>query len=396
MKSPAGRDLGQLWAHHNAEWRDPAQVASQWQEAVQTDPRMLRHTSQGVWWETLAAGGITLLVTREYEHLLMGLHAGQHGPHVSFMRLPHPSGLVVQRKRALVYVASTRNPNQVYELRPVTGLLPRLDVKTRGVAEERPLIPSRSRFFPGCLYVHDLALIGNELYANAVGQNAVVRLDEDGRYERVWWPRCIEEHGAPLFTQNYIQLNSMAAGHDLRTSYFSASADRISARRPGHRNYPVDGRGVIFSGSTREPVVGGLTRPHSARWHAGRLWVDNSGYGEFGYVDIRAGKFVVVSRLPGWTRGLCFQGEVAYIGTSRVLPRFRTYAPGVDAESSVCALHAVDIQTGKILGSLKWPYGNQIFAIDWMSEATTTGFPFVAGRKRTIRDKALFYAFQPA
>jgi hypothetical protein len=44
----------------------------------------------------------------------------------------------------------------------------------------------------------------------------------------------------------------------LTTSYFSASAAKLSARRPGHRNFPVNKRGVIFSGTTREPIAGGV------------------------------------------------------------------------------------------------------------------------------------------
>ena len=76
-----------------------------------------------------------------------------------------------------------------------------------------------------------------------------------------------------------------------------ASADIISARRPGHKNFPVDRRGVIFSGATREPVARGLTRPHSARLHRDQIWVDNSGYGEVGLIE--GEKFRAVSRLPG-------------------------------------------------------------------------------------------------
>ena len=31
------------------------------------------------------------------------------------------------------------------------------------------LLPVRARYLPGTLHLHDLALIGGELYANAVG-----------------------------------------------------------------------------------------------------------------------------------------------------------------------------------------------------------------------------------
>ncbi|MGH2362612.1 MAG: DUF4915 domain-containing protein, partial [bacterium] len=326
-----------MWSRHHAEWREPSQIASQWRDAAEIDSHLLRHTARGAWWKILAETGLTLLVTREYEHLVMAMRAAANGPVISYMPMPHPSGLVVDRARGVVHIASTRNPNQVYDFMPVTDLTPRLDVKLEPL-RDRPLVPVRSRFFPGCLYMHDLALIQGALHANAVGENAVVRLYDDGQYERVWWPRCIETDSGRMFGQNYIQLNSIAAGTDLSTSYFSASADRPSARRPGHKNLPVDKRGVIFSGATREPVARGLTRPHSARLYNGRVWVNNSGYGELGVVE--NGGFAPVARLPGWTRGLCFYGQIAFVGTSRVIPRFRRYAPGLDVDTSLCGVHA--------------------------------------------------------
>jgi len=384
------RELNPLWSRHDAAWRDPAQIASQWQEADRVDPRLLRFTVRGAWWDILEELRVTLLVTREYEHLIIAIRADR-GPAVSYMPIPHPSGVAVNRTRGIVYVASTRNPNQVYDFVPVSGLMVRLDVQLDPL-KERPLVPIRSRFLPGSLYLHDLAIVAGALHANAVGQNAVIRLEDDGRYARVWWPRCIEVARGPIFGRNHIQLNSIAAGLDLSTSYFSASSDRLSWRRPGHRNYPVDRRGVIFSGATREPIVRGLTRPHSARLSDGRLWVENSGYGELGITE--AGSFRALARLPGWTRGLCFCGPIAFAGTSRVIPRFRQYAPGLDIARSVCGVHAFDTRSGKVIGSLVWPYGSQVFAVDWVPADYASGFPFSAqGRRATAREKKLFYSF---
>jgi uncharacterized protein (TIGR03032 family) len=336
------------WSLHDAEWRDPAHVVALWQGG---EPAGLRSRVRGRFWEAL--DGLCLLVTREYEHLVVGLAEGRQ----THMALPHPSGLAVAAGR--VTVASTRNPNQLVELAPAA-------------VEGRPLVPVRTEFHPGSLYLHDLAYVGGVLHGNAVGENVVVRL-EGGRAERVWWPKAIETESGPDFSKNYLQLNSIAAGPSLEASFFSASAERMSSRRPGHRNFPVDGRGVVFSGATREPVVRGLTRPHSARFHEGRLWVESSGYGELGVVS--DGRYEAVARLPGWTRGLGFHGSVAFVGTSRVLPRFRMYAPGLDLDRSVCGVHAVDTRSGEVLGSFVWPEGNQVFAVEPVPLSLTGGFP---------------------
>lgn len=388
---PGESGLDPSWERHNAEWREPAQIASLWREAAGTDPRMLRCVTRGPWWEILASCRITLLVTREYEHLVMALNAAGRRPMITYFPMPHPSGLAVDRSRGIIHIASTRNPNQVIDLEPVTGLLPRLDVRAEPL-EGRPLLPVRSRFFPGCLYLHDMAMVGGDLYANAVGQNAVVRLGDQAGAERVWWPRCIETKSGPEFGRNYLQLNSIAAGSDLATSYFSASADRIGLRRPGQQNFPVNRRGVVFSGATREPLARGLTRPHSARLWAGKIWVDDSGYGSLSVIEGR--RSLTVARLPGWTRGLCFCEGIAFIGTSRVLPRFRQYAPGLDVDASVCGVHAVDAASGVVRASLIWPDGNQIFSVDWAAADFTTGFCFRAGRRASVREKKLFYAFE--
>ena len=76
-----------------------------------------------------------------------------------------------------------------------------------------------------------------------------------------------------------------------------------------------------------------------------------------------------------------------------MIPRFSRYAPGLDVDRSVCGVHAIDVRTAKIVASLVWPAGNQIFAVDWLPAETTAGLPFVAGRKPGARTRHLFYGF---
>lgn len=380
--------LDALWAHHHAELRDPLRVAAQWDSASEIDPRLLRHSVRGRFWETIEACRGTLIVTREYEHLVVALAIVKGRRRASYLRLPHPNGLAVDARRGLLYIASTRNPNMLFELAPAREFVDRDDAPAAD-GLEGALIPVRCRYLPGSLYIHDIALIDGRLHANAVAMNAVVELPENGGFRPVWWPRSIDGGRTPLFGRNYLQLNSIAAGKDLGRSFFTASAAVPSPRRPGHLNFPVDGRGVIFAGRTREVVASGLTRPHSARLHRGTLWVDNSGYGEFG--RIVGGRFAPVVRLRGWTRGLCLAGDIAFVGTSRVIPRFRHYAPGVDLDRSETGIHAVDLKTGRVLGSLVWPLGNQIFAIEMTRGIATIGFASTGKPTERRRIEQLFF-----
>jgi uncharacterized protein (TIGR03032 family) len=387
------RDDRARWDQHHRAWRAPEQAVTCWRDAADIDPRLLRGRAYGSWWETIGALALTVLVSREYEHLLLALTMSARGPRVSFMPLPHPSGIAVDRRKGRVFVASTRNPNQVYQLEPAASLLSRRDVPRHAPAvSRRPLVPVASRIHPGCLYIHDLAMVGGTLHANAVGQNAVVRLDGGGAAP-AWWPASIERRGVPDMTRNYLQLNSIAAGPTLRRSYFSASAASIGRRRPGDPLFPVKGRGVIFSGETRDVVTRGLTRPHSARIYRRSLWVANSGYGEIRRADLTEPTSTPVVAARGWTRGLAFAGGIGLFGTSRVIPRFRAYAPGLDVDRSVCGVHAFDIASGRVLGGYEWPAGNQIFAVDWVDAAWTDGLPFAAGARNRAAETALFYTF---
>jgi len=286
-----------------------------------------------------------------------------------------------------MFLASTRNPNQIYVLKPTIGVIDRSDVR-KSLPSPPAFVPVMTTYYPGCLYLHDLALIAGKLHANAVGHNAVVRLLPEGQFDRVWWPKCIEQSGKPLFDRNQIQLNSIAAGSTLKESFFSASSSRLGRLRPGHLNYKVDKQGVIFSGRTRQPMCTGLTRPHSARLWKGDVWVANSGYGELGFVA--NGRLNVVLKLSGWTRGLCFVKGVAFIATSRVIPRFSRYAPGLDNDRSRCGVSAVCLKTGQLLGSLEWPLGNQVFAIDWIRDDVSSGFAF-QGAVRGSSHPAIFH-----
>jgi uncharacterized protein (TIGR03032 family) len=390
------KDLKELWNRHDSEWRDPFQVVAQWQNDESIDPRLLEYTVTGNWWQILEETLSTLIVTREYEHLALAISVLNGKPLISYLQLPHPSGIAVSIKEKKVFIASTRNPNLIFDFSPVSEYINRHEVTITPQEKEyylTSLIPKCIRFYPGCFYIHDLGMIDGKLYASSVGQNAIVHLADDGHFERVWWPRCIEKQGKPTFDSNYIQLNSIAAGSTVSGSCFTASASTISAYRPGHKKFLVDRCGVIFSGETREPLVSGLTRPHSARFHQGRLFVDDSGYGKLVAVD-EAG-IETIACLPGWTRGLTFHNNIAFVGTSHVIPKFHFYAPGLDVNKSECGIHAVDLTTGQILGSLYWPFGNQIFAIELVPRDFTSGFPLKLGRKRSSdRERKLFYLFQ--
>lgn len=361
----------------NAALRDPVEIICGKPSANGLSKVSLKYINRGNFIKILSELGVTLLVTREYENMVVALSANRSFRQ-SFMHLPHPSGIVADRRTNTVYIAGTRNPNQIIEL----------SCNSNNMIQKKFLLPSRIKFFSGSHYFHDLALLGKKLYANSVGKNGVLRVNfSSAKTDKICWSPLPKK----LRDSNYIQLNSIAAGNNFLNSYFSASAEKPLKYRPGHLKFPVKGTGVIFSAKTKKCIVRGLTRPHSAKLYKKKIWINNSGYGELGFVE--KGKFIPFIKLPGWTRGLCFINNIAFVGVSKVIPKFKNYAPGIRDRSQVCGVFAIDVRTKKILGSIEWPYGNQIFGIDFLKSHKCSGFPFTKCAPSQTDVKEIFYRY---
>ena len=84
----------------------------------------------------------------------------------------------------------------------------------------------------------------------------------------------------------------------------------------GWRDKRQDG-GCVLDVASGEAVCTGLSMPHSPRWYRDRLWVLNSGTGEFGQVELATGRFVPIAFCPGYLRGLTFHGDYAIATLSK-------------------------------------------------------------------------------
>jgi uncharacterized protein (TIGR03032 family) len=333
-------------------------------------PELLAFETSGPWAELLAELDVSLAVSREYEHLLLLLGAAADGVWQTALPLPHPSGLFWDEERRELIVSSTRTPNQIFFFRPLGAAdYVREIVPADLVAPEGTLfLPSRSLLLPGTLYIHDVVLLDGGLYVTATGHNFLARVDPAGGWERAWWPACVDGLGRASFDQNYLQLNSIARAGAPEASYYTAFSDETSGPKPWKAGYGPRGRGVVFAGATRGVVRRGLTCPHSAKLRGGSLWLCNSGYGEVGVVpelDVAsdANPWEPLARLPGFTRGLAFAGDYAFVGLSKVIDFYEPYAPGLDPKASRCGVVAVDVRSGAAAASLTWPRGYQIYDV---------------------------------
>ncbi|MEZ5218992.1 MAG: DUF4915 domain-containing protein [Ilumatobacteraceae bacterium] len=352
------------WDADGAVLRDPNEVVTF--PVGPIDPELLAGVETGSSGRNSPSGASPCLSSLRYEHAVVALSTGVTGHPCRRACVCRTVGHRRQTANGTVSTSRHPQPQSGGRVRPGSRSDARSD-RSAGAGGGRGLVPMRTEFLPDAV-PHDLAMSWS-LHANTVGMNAVVDLDDGARV--VWWPPSIEDEHGPRLDRNLIQLNSIAASDTLATSHFTASTAAPSDRMPGDPDWKVDRTGVVIRGDG-EIVARGLTRPHSCRQSGTRLWVDDSGYG--GLCEVIDGDVVTLSRLPGWTRGLSVIGDLAVVGTSRVIRRFAGYAPGLDVDAATCGVHLVDLATGRIRGSWTWPSGNQIFGIDWIDASVADRF----------------------
>jgi uncharacterized protein (TIGR03032 family) len=121
----------------------------------------------------------------------------------------------------------------------------------------------------------------------------------------LWRPPFISR----LAAEDRCHLNGMAL-EDGAVRYVTCLArsdvvDGWRDRRPGG--------GMVLDVTSGEAVAEGLSMPHSPRLRDGKLWLLNSGTGEFGWIDPATGRLESVAFCPGYARGLTFAGGYAII-----------------------------------------------------------------------------------
>jgi uncharacterized protein (TIGR03032 family) len=126
--------------------------------------------------------------------------------------------------------------------------------------------------------------------------------------------------------------------------------------------------GLLMDVERGEILTRGLSMPHSPRWHAGRLWVCESGAGTLGFVDPGTGRYEPVAQMPGFTRGLDFAGDLAFVGLSQV--RESAVFSGIPitdrltADERTCGVCVVDLVRGAAVALLRFDAAvREIFAV---------------------------------
>ena len=199
--------------------------------------------------------------------------------------------------------------------------------------------------------VHDLAVDGDSrlVFVNTAF-GCLCSLSETHSFRPIWKPPFISEYVA----EDRCHLNGLAM-KDGEPAYVTATSR--SNVLDGWRDDRLAG-GVIVDVVQNELVAAGLSMPHSPRCYQGKLWLCQSGTGEFGSIDLDTGQFNRVSFSPGFLRGLAFHGDYAILGLSK--PRHNQTFQGLPLDDALtrwqmeakCGLEVVDLRSGHTVHSL--------------------------------------------
>ena len=179
----------------------------------------------------------------------------------------------------------------------------------------RPGRPCRYRlaqtFATGRVDCHDVAFGQRGLYFVNTRYNCIARATARCRFLHCWRPPFISQ----IVPQDRCHLNGlgMRAGKPALATAFAETDTK-----KGWRSVDRFQSGVLLDIQNNLTLMRGLCMPHSPRFYEGRWWLCNSGQGSLCVFDPVDSSLEEVCQLPGFTRGLCFQGDRALVGLSRI------------------------------------------------------------------------------
>jgi len=209
---------------------------------------------------------------------------------------------------------------------------------------DRLYVPQLS-YTTGDCDIHDMGVDadGQLVFANTLF-SCLATTSATHSFRTLWQPPFISR----LAAEDRCHLNGLAM-RDGQPAYVTAVSNSDAA--DGWRERRRDG-GLVVDVESNEIVAGGLSMPHSPRWYQGRLWLCNSGTGEFGSIDLATGAFEPITFCAGYLRGVAFHGDYALLGTSK--PRHNKTFSGLPLDDALaqrnvearCGIQVVDLRSG--------------------------------------------------
>jgi uncharacterized protein (TIGR03032 family) len=306
--------------------------------------------------DVLAHFGISLLITTYQAGKLVLLRADRGTVNTHFRSFPKPMGLAVQGDRLAIGTAL-----EVWEFHNVPAVAAKLE----------PAGKHDACFLPRCSHATGEVLIHEMAWVRGAGQeeepelwfvntrfSCLCILDRVHSFVPRWRPPFI----TALAPEDRCHLNGLGlVSGQVRYVTALGETNVVGGWRANKKN-----GGILMDVPSGAIVLRRLSMPHSPRWYQDTLWLLESGTGTLGKVDLSAGRYELIAELPGFTRGLDFCGNLAFIGLSQV--RESAVFSGIPLTDRLtertCGVWVVDLTTGRTVAFLKFEDAVQeIFAV---------------------------------
>jgi uncharacterized protein (TIGR03032 family) len=295
---------------------------------------------------------VSLVVSTYQAGKLILVREDQGQLNTHFRHLASPMGVAFDPEAGALAVGTR---HQLWTFRDHPRVTDKLDPPGKHDAVFLP----RSIHFTGDIRIHEIAWIGQEVWAVNTRFSCLCTFDRDSSFVPRWRPPFVSAYAA----EDRCHLNGMAVKDGrVRLVTFLAQTDTPG----GWREHKKDG-GCLWDVVDDRLLVGGVCMPHSPRYHDGRIWILESGIGALSTVDEATGTTQEVIRLPGFTRGLCFVGHYAFVGLSQIRESaiFGGIPIAENGQERCCGVWVVDIRTGTIVAFVRFEGAVQeIFAVE--------------------------------
>lgn len=303
------------------------------------DPDAFRSVYTNGFPRLLAQLGASLLVSTYQSGRLIAVRADGGSLNTHFRSFPSPMGIAVGP-----HVLALGTQRHVWEYRNQ----PEVGAKLQPQGKHDACFLPRKSHVTGDIRVHELAFAEGGLWIVNTRFSCLAALDGEHSFVPRWRPPFV----TALSADDRCHLNGLAVV-DGKVRFVTALGATDTPQ--GWREAKASG-GILIDVPAGEIVARGLSMPHSPRWHAGRLWVLESGKGEIGTVDLATGRVSPVAQLPGFTRGLAFAGPYAFVGLSQV--RESNVFGGLPlterVKEKLCGVWVVDVRTGETAAFLRF------------------------------------------
>lgn len=291
--------------------------------------------------------GISLAVSTYQAGRLIFLRAGNGALNTHFHGFKKPMGMAYSQGRLAIGTEAI-----VWDYRNIPDVARKLEPPGTYDACFLP----RQAHITGDIDIHEMGWAGDQLWFANTRFSCLCTLDAEHSFTPRWRPPFVSAY-AP---EDRCHLNGLGL-RDGQPRYVTMLGE-TDANESWRANKARGG--LLMDLSDNSVLLRGLSMPHSPRWYREQLWLLESGDGSLARVGPSG--LTTIARLPGFTRGLDFYGNLAFIGLSQV--RDSALFSGIPIaerlEERICGVWVVNIDTGATVAFLRFEGAVQeIFAV---------------------------------